>query len=351
MKQEIQKPSLILPIGISGSGKSTWANSFGARNNCIIIKTDNIRKELTGSISDQSKNKEVRKESLKRIIHEIQNENVVILDATNIYTDVRNDLVEEVRKFFPELVIYYKVFPKNVSLSKKRIEKDIEQGIERANVSEEVLFDQSQKYDETIEIIQQEGLTELVTRQFSLVYYLEGHIKDAVRELQIKISDLTGAKASLVEWEPHLTLASGPELSEIGLENLEKEIELFCEKQNSFDVVLKDFGGSNRRTGGNQEKTTRCVLWINAVENNQLSQAVEDFKLIINRYEHWYRMPEPYHPHVTLAFRDLDQDGYEKGINFLEGKNFHEIVSINHIALVEHLLNKDIEYKKFYLNK
>lgn len=348
MKQEIAQPCLILPIGISGSGKTTWAKIFGARNNCVIISTDSIRKELTGNISDQSKNDQVRTESLVRTIQELQKGNKVILDATNIYTDVRNVLLAELRKYFPNLVIYYKIFPKNISLSKKRIEKDVEQGIERSNVPEEVLLNQYKKHDETLEVIRQEGLQELSARQFSLVYYLEDGVKDSVRDLQIKISEITGAKASLVEWEPHLTLASGPELSDIGLENLEKEIESFCQSQNSVELTLKDFGGSNRRTGGNQEKTTRCVLWINILENIQLNQLVENFKTITNRYELWYRMSDPYNPHVTLAFRDLDQDGYEKGNSFLEGKTFHETVKVNHIALVEHLADKDLEYKRFY---
>ena len=46
---------LIIPIGISGSGKSRLYNLN--YQDYVKICPDDIRKELTGSISDQSKNK------------------------------------------------------------------------------------------------------------------------------------------------------------------------------------------------------------------------------------------------------------------------------------------------------
>ena len=62
-KEVIQLPKtaqLILPIGISGSGKSTWINSLD-KDKYTIISPDMIRKELTGDVSDNSRNLEIFK--------------------------------------------------------------------------------------------------------------------------------------------------------------------------------------------------------------------------------------------------------------------------------------------------
>ena len=48
---------LVLPIGISGSGKSYIYNRD--YKDCVQVSPDLIREELTGDISNQSKNKEV----------------------------------------------------------------------------------------------------------------------------------------------------------------------------------------------------------------------------------------------------------------------------------------------------
>lgn len=48
------KPILSLMVGISGSGKSTYANGLKTTLNSTIIEPDAIRLELTGNVEDQS---------------------------------------------------------------------------------------------------------------------------------------------------------------------------------------------------------------------------------------------------------------------------------------------------------
>lgn len=345
------KPKLILTIGISGSGKSTWVEKFLNKSDYVVITTDAIRKEITGNISDQSKNDQVRMIAHERVCEALNKGKNVILDATNIYTDVRRNLLKYVRENIHDVVVFYKLFTSNLKLSKSRIAKDVERGVERSNVSEETLLDQQERYLETIENIREEGIQELSERKFSIVYYLENEIKDKVRNLQQDISDLTGAKASLVEWEPHITVGDAPEVSEEELQKLETELEYFSKNYNPYPVTLDGYGGFAGRIGGIGEKTTPCVLWIDVIPNEALVNMVANLKNVTNQYSKWWRMSIPYNPHATLAFRDLDQKGYEKGNDFLQGKSFVEKVIINHIALVEHLHDKDLEYKRFYFNK
>ncbi len=76
--------TLIILSAPPGSGKSTWANIYSENHsNTYIISSDEIRFELTGSLQDFSKQKEVWELFSKRI-HEYANKNEdvnVILDA------------------------------------------------------------------------------------------------------------------------------------------------------------------------------------------------------------------------------------------------------------------------------
>ena len=56
---------IIVPIGISGSGKTRLYNM--RYSDLTLVSPDLIRKELTGSISDQRKNKEVFEEVDRRV--------------------------------------------------------------------------------------------------------------------------------------------------------------------------------------------------------------------------------------------------------------------------------------------
>src|SRR5690606_16036696 len=87
------KPKLILPVGISGSGKSTWIKSQ-TDPNTIVISPDDIRRELTGNISDQTKNAEVFQIAHKRVADALNAGKNVIFDATNIKSRDRKSLMD-----------------------------------------------------------------------------------------------------------------------------------------------------------------------------------------------------------------------------------------------------------------
>jgi predicted kinase len=142
------KSGLVLPIGISGSGKSTWINTL---TNRTVISPDEIRKELTGNISDQSRNKEVFAIAKKRAIEALKNGKLVVFDATNLNTKLRNDLISEIEFGVGEQIpIAYKVFPSDPEISKSRIRKDLLSGKERAAVPDNVIDIQYKQYLQTL---------------------------------------------------------------------------------------------------------------------------------------------------------------------------------------------------------
>jgi len=193
-----QKPDVILPIGISGSGKSTWIKSL-PKDKYIVVSPDEIRKEITGSISDQSKNKEVFQEVDNKIKEALSQGKQIILDATNLNTKLRREFLQK----FPNAKVSYKLFEANAQLSKERIKRDLENNIDRSAVPDDVIDRQVAMYNQTLEDIKSEPISNYDIEQE------QEQVKKFV-ELQERLSNkefLEGAKNA---WE------STPALQELG---------------------------------------------------------------------------------------------------------------------------------------
>ena len=125
---------VILTIGNSGSGKSRWIKT---QNDYSIVCPDLIRKELTGTISDQSKNKEVWEETYRRIENEVKNGKNVILDSTMVNTHARGIAVQFVEKL--NVNVMYKLFYCDYKTAISRINGDISNGVDRSRVPDDIV--------------------------------------------------------------------------------------------------------------------------------------------------------------------------------------------------------------------
>lgn len=148
-------------IGIPGSGKSTYLRTI-ANPNVIVVCPDNIRKELTGNISDQSRNRDVWSLTDKRIVKNLHDGKYVILDATNVGTRNRVSMLNRLKSIIGGgLKTYATVFEGNPDLSKSRIAKDIKNGVDRSNVPPEIVDRMYEQYLETIKVIENEGFDDV----------------------------------------------------------------------------------------------------------------------------------------------------------------------------------------------
>lgn len=85
----MNKPTLYIMCGLSGSGKSTIATQIANENpSTVIVSSDAIREELTGNENDQSKNEDVFKIFHKRIREYLIKEINVIADGNKSYYEV-----------------------------------------------------------------------------------------------------------------------------------------------------------------------------------------------------------------------------------------------------------------------
>ena len=140
--------NLVLPIGISGSGKSYIYNRD--YKDYVQVSPDLIREELTGSISDQSKNKEVFKLAFERVDEYLNKGQDVFFDATNVNKTQRKNFTD--KYIGSDVNVIYVVLPADVDLSWKRIIKDIREKKNRSDVPYFALVRQKEQYDKSIEL-------------------------------------------------------------------------------------------------------------------------------------------------------------------------------------------------------
>lgn len=153
------KPKFIIPIGISGSGKSTWIKTL-ENQGYEVISPDEIRRELTGSISDQSRNKDVFPIAFQRTIDNLNAGKNVIFDATNVGSYHRKQMLDTFKqKVDTDFDAYAKVFDVDPEISKERIRKDVEAGVDRSNVPPEVIDRQYQNFTKDLASIEADGYT------------------------------------------------------------------------------------------------------------------------------------------------------------------------------------------------
>lgn len=89
---------LIICVGISGSGKSTWSTNYIRENpNTLRINRDDIRRTLVGSLDGYYQRKDLQ--SIERVVNNIEDEitdtlwskeSNIIIDDTNLKQDYLN---------------------------------------------------------------------------------------------------------------------------------------------------------------------------------------------------------------------------------------------------------------------
>ena len=117
MSKKIQKFAVFF-CGIPASGKSTQRNALIQNNEVGHVSMDEIREELTGSISDQTRNAEVAKLAMARWKELLQDDvhNICILDNTNYNRKNRKSFL----KIAQDLDIPCQAFVFNISLEEAK---------------------------------------------------------------------------------------------------------------------------------------------------------------------------------------------------------------------------------------
>lgn len=128
--------TIYIPIGISGSGKSSYQKKFLPKVN--VICPDTIRKQLTGDVSNQSMNTEVWIVAYDQLESYVIKGEDVYFSSTNLSTkaiDLVINKVENVRA--KNLKVKYEILlltdSEDEELCRSRVRADLENKIDRSN--------------------------------------------------------------------------------------------------------------------------------------------------------------------------------------------------------------------------
>ena len=109
------KPILAVMVGISGSGKSTFANGLKTSLEAELVETDAIRVELIGNAEDQSQNGKVFAVAKKRINDYLSSGKNAIIDATSLSVRDRKEWIEIAKTNNAEVRAYFVDTPVDVA--------------------------------------------------------------------------------------------------------------------------------------------------------------------------------------------------------------------------------------------
>lgn len=130
---------VIATVGISGSGKTTWARQFVEHNpNWVLIDTDDIREELWGDPADQREGQLVFQIAYERTREALAQGYSVVFCATSINAWMRKQLRH--------------IIPKNIKLTFAWIKTDLNTALARNAararvVPEEVIIGQNAHFN------------------------------------------------------------------------------------------------------------------------------------------------------------------------------------------------------------
>lgn len=152
-------------------------------------------------------------------------------------------------------------------------------------------------------------------------------VQNRITGLKEEIAEKYGSRHALRS-PPHITLHMPFKWKDKKSEQLMKLMEGFNEKLEPFAIELKDFDFFEPR-----------VVFVDVVPNeplNELQKLVVDGcrkQLKLNNANYKDR---PFHPHVTIGFRDLKKPMFFEAKNEFGSRQFDAEFQVNKIALLKH---------------
>jgi len=165
---------------------------------------------------------------------------------------------------------------------------------------------------------------------------------DGACDLKHYFKECYNSKASLNS-PPHITLHMPFQWKEEKENELIEKLETFSANIKNFNLQLSNFGSFPPR-----------VIFIHVVPNEELSDLHKSLyrfaKRELNLFNANYK-DLPFHPHITLAFRDLKKPMFVKAWEEFQTKEFKYQFNVDHFALLKHDGKTWEVYKEFLFAK
>lgn len=152
-------------------------------------------------------------------------------------------------------------------------------------------------------------------------------IRSEIHKLKLEVKDKFGSSHSL-NAPPHITLLSPFRLDEEMEDKLDSLLEVFAQGFEPFEVQLQDFSTFPPR-----------VVFIDVVKSPELvnlQQKLEEIARSKSQMFAYNYHEREYHPHVTLAFKDLSKSNFYDAWDEFKDREFDEKFMADHLYLLKH---------------
>lgn len=151
-------------------------------------------------------------------------------------------------------------------------------------------------------------------------------LREQIQHLKLEVAEKFKSSHSL-NAPPHITLISPFRVSEGQLSGLQSILEVYAQGHQPFQVELKDFATFPPR-----------VIFIDVKISEILQQFQQKLENMIRADDAFgYNYQErPFHPHVTLAFKDLSKENFYKAWDEFKDRDMEETFLADHVYLLKH---------------
>ncbi len=151
-------------------------------------------------------------------------------------------------------------------------------------------------------------------------------IMQQVKKFKLKIKDLSGAERAL-RLPAHITLQIPFKILEKEERKLKELLSDFAEKQSPFNLKLCGF-----------EKFGHKVIYIKPEESEELNNLQKNLSLLLqeNFSLKDHEKSQKFHPHITLATKDLNRKKFPEIWNIFREREYNRSFSANSLILFKH---------------
>jgi 2'-5' RNA ligase len=170
-------------------------------------------------------------------------------------------------------------------------------------------------------------------KKFSIIAYFDEETTKEIRDIQIELSRLSGSVGSISAWLPHITIGSGLEVEDSELGIFINKIQKFLDVIPVTEIKTKEFSYMDNWSG-KKLGYSPYVTYIKPYDCGTLGSVAVFFEEVLKKqYKSWYDQPWPYNPHITVAYKDLSEEGYGLIQSHLAGKLFERNIKIDNVCL------------------
>ena len=171
--------------------------------------------------------------------------------------------------------------------------------------------------------------------RYPLIAYLDSDITAKIRGLQEQLRDLTGSRASLRDWDPHISIGSEALLMPHEVGEYVESLKSATKSIRSPSVSISGFGFMDNWSGANLPGNTPYGVYLKVKVTPELQALANAVESVSRCHRLYYKRPDPYLPHITLAFRDLGQAGFQKALRSYKSKSFEESTRLTSYSLAQ----------------